>query len=205
MKRVIGVTGGVGCGKSTVLSILKERFGAEIFMADDVGHEVFVKDSPTFVSIVEHFGEGVLDSSGAISHAALAEIIFRDEDEKEFLDGIVHPYVKGRIEQSIDAWRDRVEGLDPEDRELHLFVLETALMFETGCDVYCDEVWGVITREDVRIERLVSSRGYSVDKARAIIEAQVSDEFLVAKCDRIISNDGSRDELVKTVCDLLFL
>ena len=203
MKQVIGITGGVGCGKSTVLSILKNHFDAEIFMADDVGHEVFDKDSSTYCDIVSHFGDRILGEDREIIRNALAEIIFQDENEKEFLDSVVHPYVIDRIRESIDDWNQRVDEIDANDSSVHLFVLETALMFETRCDELCDEVWGVITDMDLRIGRLISSRGYSEEKARSIISAQLSDDVIRQKCDRVIRNDGSEEELEKAVCQLV--
>ena len=171
MKRVLGVTGGVGCGKSTVLKILKEKFDAEIFMADDVGHEVFEVGTATYDHIVSHFGEGILDDDGSISRPALAEIIFSNVNEKEFLDDIVHPYVIARLEESISSWKKRIDEIDKFDSGLHLFILETALMFESGCDKYCDELWGVFTEDNLRIHRLMENRGYSEDKARSIFSS----------------------------------
>ena len=203
MKRVIGITGGVGCGKSTVLSILKNHFDAEIFMADDVGHEVFEKSSSSYQEIVLHFGDRILDGDGEILRSALAEIVFHDEAEKDFLDGIVHPYVIDRIRESIDVWMKRIDELDPDDTEDHLFVLETALMFETGCDSLCDEVWGVVSDESTRIDRLMKTRGYSEEKARSIISSQLTDEDIRMRCDRIVLNDSSKEMLEERVCWML--
>lgn len=200
MKRVIGVTGGVGCGKSTVLSILKRHYDAEIFMADDVGHEVFEKNSSTYQDIVSHFGEKILDENGEISRPALADIIFNDVPEKEFLDDIVHPYVMDRIRDSIEAWKKRIDETDKYGSGLHLFILETALMFESGADKFCDELWGVFTEDDLRINRLMTDRGYSEEKARSIFSAQLSENYLRRNCDRFILNNSSEEELEEMVC-----
>ena len=200
MKRILGVTGGVGCGKSTVLDILKEHFDAEIFKADDVGHEVFVKTTPCYIDIVSHFGERIIDDDGDIDRNALAEIIFNDVLEKEFLNDIVHPYVMNRIRDSIDLWKKRIDEIDKFDSGLHLFVLETALMFESGADKFCDELWGVFTEEDLRIDRLMSTRGYSEEKARSIFNAQLSEAYLRRYCNRVILNNSSRSELEEMVC-----
>ena len=200
MKRILGVTGGVGCGKSTVLDILKEHFDAEIFKADDVGHEVFVKTTPCYIDIVSHFGERIIDDDGDIDRNALAEIIFNDVLEKEFLNDIVHPYVMNRIRVSIDLWKKRIDEIDKFDSGLHLFVLETALMFESGADKFCDELWGVFTEEDLRIDRLMTTRGYSEEKARSIFNAQLSEAYLRRYCNRVILNNSSRSELEEMVC-----
>ncbi len=203
MKRVIGITGGVGCGKSTVLSILKNHFDAEIFMADDVGHEVFEKSSSSYQEIVLHFGDRILDGDGEVLRSVLAEIIFQDEAEKVFLDDIVHPFVIDRIRESIDVWMKRIDELYPDDSEDHLFVLETALMFETGCESLCDEVWGVAADESTRIDRLMKKRGYSYEKANAIISSQMPEEELRNKCDRIILNNSTKDVLEEMVCRMV--
>ena len=200
MKRILGVTGGVGCGKSTVLDILKEHFDAEIFKADAVGHEAFVKTTPCYIDIVSHFGERIIDDDGDIDRNALAEIIFNDVLEKEFLNDIVHPYVMNRIRVSIDLWKKRIDEIDKFDSGLHLFVLETALMFESGADKFCDELWGVFTEEDLRIDRLMTTRGYSEEKARSIFNAQLSEAYLRRYCNRVILNNSSRSELEEMVC-----
>ena len=200
MKRILGVTGGVGCGKSTVLSILKEHYDAEIFMADDVGHEVFEKSTACYIDIVSHFGERIMDDDGNIRRDALADIIFNDVHEKEFLDDIVHPYVMKRIKESIAAWKERIDEIDKFDSGLHLFVLETALMFESGADKFCDELWGIFTEEDQRIDRLVTTRGYSEEKARSIFSAQLSESYLRRYCNRVILNNSSKSELEEMVC-----
>ena len=187
MKKVIGVTGGIGSGKSTLLSILKEKYAAQIFLADEVGHEVFHPGTDSFDEIVSHFGFSILDSVGEISRETLSGIIFCDETEKEFLNSVVHPYVIGRIREEIDHWKM--------DAESSLFVLETALLFETGCDSFCDEVWGVVTEESIRIRRLMDTRGYSEEKSRAIIASQVPDRVLEEKCDRVVRNEGTVQEL----------
>ncbi len=195
MKKVIGIAGGVGSGKSTVVSILRERFSAFVFIADEVGHEVFHPATDSFDRIVAHFGFDVLDANGDISHEALAGIVFQDEAELAFLNSIVHPYVYDRIRDAIDAWR--------QDKDSSIFVLENALLFETNCDSFCDEVWGVVTEESIRIRRLMESRGYSEEKSRAIIASQVSDEVLMDRCDKLVRNDGDVAALEQVVGELM--
>ena len=176
MKKIIGITGGVGSGKSTVLNFLEKEYGAGILMADKIGHEAFEKDTETYKMIVDHFGKEILDDREEIDHTKLAAIIFINEKEKEYLNNIIHPYVLNRIKSEIENYDN-------------LLIIETALMFETGCDKLCDEVWGVITDTDIRIERLIRDRGYSEEKARSIIRAQLSDEELKEKCTEIIINN----------------
>ena len=195
---VLGITGGIGSGKTTLLDILKQDYGATLFIADQVGHEVFDSDSESFSRIVSHFGSVILDKDGNVRRDELARIIFQDESEKEFLDSIVHPYVIHRIQDEIVSWRSCVQTGSPVSEQggsVRLFVLETALMFETGCDSLCNEVWGVTASVPIRIRRLIDNRGYSSDKASAIIASQVSDDFLIRHCDHIIENNGGLNDL----------
>ena len=219
MKKIIGITGGVGSGKSTILNFLEKEYGARILMADKIGHEAFEKNTNTYKKIAEHFGNEILDGQDEVDHVKLAAIIFKNEIEKEYLNNIIHPFVLDRIKHEIEKWNETStsnnkdivaaskesestnkstetdkpgnisEKKDKKQESINLLVIETALMFETGCDKLCDEVWGVITDTDIRIKRLMKDRGYTEEKARSIIRTQLSDEALKEKCTEIIINN----------------
>ena len=191
MKKIIGITGGVGSGKSTVLSFLEKEYKAKVLIADKIGHTAFLKNSDTYYKIVDHFGEKILDDQGEVDHTALAQIIFQDEKEKDFINGIIHPYALDKIKSEISNWRNNSERIK---NNPDLLIIETALMFETGCDKLCDEVWGVITDTNIRIDRLMRDRGYTEEKARSIIATQISDEEIKNKCNEIITNNTSITE-----------
>ena len=106
MRKIIGITGGVGSGKSTVLNSLEKEYGAKILMADKIGHEAFEKNSDTYKKITEHFGKVILDNQERIDHIKLAAIIFKNETEKEYLNKIIHPYVLDRIKDEIKKWKN---------------------------------------------------------------------------------------------------
>ena len=180
--KIIGITGGVGSGKSTVIKLMCENCDAKAILAEEIGHEALVPGSATYEKITEHFGKSILDKNAEIDHAKLADVIYSDNTEKEFLNSVVHPYALDRIREEIKAWRQT---------ETPLLIIETALMFETGCDALCDEVWLVTADESTRIDRLSRSRGYSEDKSRAIIAAQQPDSELAERCDRVIENNGT--------------
>lgn len=218
MDRIIGITGGVGSGKSTVLEILKKEYNATILMADNIGHEAFEKDTDTYKMIVDHFGKKILNDQEEINHAKLAAIIFKNEKEKEYLNSIIHPFVINRIKQEIKKWTETYKSTNngigskstKSDKKnsiskgnnqetINLLIIETALMFESGCDKLCDEVWSVTTDEDIRISRLMRDRGYSEEKAKAIIATQLPDEELIRKSDRSITNNQSVNELKKSI------
>jgi len=182
---VIGLTGGVGSGKSLAAEILRDITGGELLIADHLGHVAMEKGNPGYARILETFGEGMLSPDGQIDRKKLAELVFQDEEGLNQLNRIVHPLVKGYLEERIAAKREE-EGV---------IILESAILFETGCDRLCDEVWYVWVPEQVRIQRLRESRGYSREKSRAIMAQQMGEEAYRSRCQKIIRNDGSVEEL----------
>lgn len=182
--KVIGIAGGVGSGKSTVLDILRREYGAVVCMADELGHEVMKPGTAGFDRIRETFGEGILSPEGEIDREFLARQVYRDADQLGRLNAIVHPLVISEIRRRISE-RDRSR----------LFILETALLFETGCDQLCDEVWGVVTEDEIRIGRLAASRGYTREKAESIMRNQHSNARLRTMCKRVLANDGELEDL----------
>lgn len=195
--KVIGLTGGVGCGKSTALSILQRDFGAKLIMADDLGHMVMETGHPAYEEICRHFGGGVLAEDGTLDRGALAQAVYSDRERLAVLNGIIHPYVLEEIKKKLDLWR-----AEP------FVVIETAIMFETGCDKLCDEVWAVLADREVRIGRLMQSRGYTRQRAEAIMARQMDDGQFRVRCSRIIENNGDREQLknrLKKLMDLYIL
>ena len=146
----------------------------------------FEPGSETYKKIITHFGDDILNETKEIDHGKLADRVFSDSSEKEFIDSVVHPFALDYIRERINVWK-KTDG--------RLFVIETALMFETGCDKLCDEVWLVTADESVRVERLKTTRGYTEEKSRSIINSQLSEEKISNKCKRIIINNGSKKEL----------
>lgn len=189
---VIGITGGVGCGKSTVMNLLQERYQAKVLEADQLGHQAMEMGSPVYEQIRETFGKSILRSDGQIDRKKLADLIYGDDRKREQLNAIVHPYVLNRIRQTLADWRE-----EP------LVCLETALLFETGCDTLCDEVWCIVTEKPIRIRRLMEARGYKREKAEAIMKVQLPDEEWIRRSDVCIENNGDRDKLERRLQELL--
>lgn len=182
---VIGLTGGVGSGKTEAAHRLAELAGAEMLIADELGHLVMEKGTAGYHRIVEEFGTGILDETGAVSRERLAEVVFSDEKELQRLNRIIHPAVKEYLAAYIAERREQTGYL----------VLETALMFETGCDALCDEVWYVYVPAGIRAARLAENRGYTEEKSLAIMEKQLKEEEFRRRCRREVCNSGSLAEL----------
>lgn len=190
---LIGVTGGVGCGKSTVVEYIKNKYGASIYKADDVGREIMNIGEDAYLSIVKEFGDEILLTDKNIDRNKLATIVFNDEAKLEKLNSIIHPAVEKEIMDNI--YNEYVwEGQK-------LFVIEAALLIEAGYKDVCSEIWYIYADVDTRVERLMSSRGYTKDKCLEIISNQLTDEEFRENSDFILENvkdlDNTKFEIEK--------
>ena len=182
----IGLTGGIGSGKSTVAALLAER-GARVVDADRIAREVVEPGTPGLAAVVAEFGPGVLTGEGALDRAALAAIVFGDPAARARLDGIVHPLVRARAAELVAA--------APADA---VVVQDVPLLVETGQAAGFDLVLVVEADPDTRVQRLVG-RGLSADDARARMASQATDEQRRAVADVVLRNDGDRDALAAQV------
>ena len=180
--KIIGITGGVGSGKSRVLSCLEEQYNAAVCQADHVAWELQRPGENCYEQIIEHFGAGILSEDGTINRQILGGIVFADSVELEVLNQIMHPAVKQRILDTIAV--EDANGTA-------LFVLEAALLLEDGYNEICDELWYVYANETVRRERLKEARGYTDEKINAIMVAQISEDIFRKGCRVVIDNSGT--------------
>lgn len=187
----IGITGGVGAGKSTVLKILEKKYKAHLIMADDVAKDLMRKGKSAYRQIVKTFGKEILGEDGEIDRQKLSAIVYSDEEKRLAINQIVHPLVKKAILKEKKA----VSKADPQK----LIVLEAALLIEDHYKEVLDELWAVIADKEVRIQRLMDSRGYSREKSESIIAAQLSDDEFRQACDFIIDNSASLPETEKQI------
>ena len=187
----IGVTGGVGAGKSTILQILEEKYNAYIILADDVARELMKKGKASYRAVVKAFGKDILCDDGEIDRQKLAEIVFQDEEKLKLLNSIVHPLVRKAIVKE----QKQVNKKDPD----RLVVLEAALLIEAGYKELLDELWAVIVQKEIRIQRLMNDRGYTREKSESIIANQLSDEEFRANCDFVIDNSGTLEESAEQI------
>jgi dephospho-CoA kinase len=186
---LVGLTGGIGSGKSTVSAMLAER-GAEIIDADRIAREVVLPGTHAWSKIRDHFGPEVLLADGHIDRAVLAGKVFDDPDKLALLNQITHPEIFARI-------ADRLEELHGRDV---VVVLDGALLLETGLARRVDMVVVIHSPTELRVERL-EARGLPADQAKARMASQLSDEERLAKADLVIDNSGSFEDLVEQVDD----
>ena len=193
--RILGITGGVGAGKSRLLDFLREHYGARVFQADEAGHQVMEPGTAAYEEIVSLFGREILRSDKRVDRQALGALVFFDAAKRKALNGIVHPAVKELAREAV-AEAER-EGNVP------LFVIEAALLIEDHYEEICDELWYVYADQNVRRERLKSSRGYTQEKISAIFESQLSEEEFRRHCQVLIDNSGSFEETIRQTKGLL--
>ncbi len=195
--KIIGITGGIGTGKSLVLSILKTKYDAYIVEADKVAHILMKKGEPAYIEIVNAFGNSVLDKeTGELDRASLGSLVMNDKEKLNVLNSIVHPLVKDYLLSDIEKMRKE---------DITYYVIEAALLIQDGYKQICDEIWAIITDKDIRIERLKKNRNYTIEKADGFIKNQPSDDFFIDNSDRIIYNNTDEGDLIKAIDEILDL
>jgi dephospho-CoA kinase len=182
----IGLTGGIGSGKSTVSALLAER-GAVVVDSDLIAREVVEPGTPGLAAVAEQFGAGVLAPDGSLDRPALAAVVFADPEARRRLDGIVHPLVRARAAE--------LEAAAPPGA---VVVHDVPLLVETGQAGRFDLVLVVAADVETRVARLVG-RGLTEDDARARIAAQATDEQRRAVADVVLDNSGTREQLAAQV------
>lgn len=192
--KTIGITGGVGAGKSTVLEYMASHLGACVLEADKIGHLVMEPGQPCYEKIIALFGKDVIKNDKTIDRKRVSDVVFCNEKMLAALNGIVHPAVKEYIRRRLEEERSR---------QCRLAVVEAALLLEDHYETFCDEIWYVHTDAEIRISRLMESRGYTREKAQSIIRNQASEEFFRAHADYVIENNGdfgkTREQIEKGV------
>lgn len=189
--RVIGITGGIGTGKSTVLNVLKEQFGAYVLEADRLAHKLMEPGETAYQQIVDSFGKIILGDDNTIDRGKLGGIVFNDAEALKRLNAIVHPAVKEYILQDIDAKR--------QEEKTDYYVIEAALLIEDGYRSICDELWYIHTDREERINRLVTGRGGSREKWEQVIASQSEEAFYRNHCDIIIDNGTNLQNTINVV------
>jgi dephospho-CoA kinase len=189
---VIGLTGGIGTGKSEVARIL-QGLGAVLISADQVGHEAYQPHSEIWQEVVKAFGEEILQPNGEIDRKKLGSIVFADPQELVRLNQIMHPRMAGMVARRIEQLRE--EGAA-------VVVVEAALLFEAGWDSLVDEVWTTDSTLETVINRLQARNSFSEEEIRKRINSQMPASERLARSDVIIENSGDVANLERTVQSL---
>ena len=183
--KIIGITGGVGAGKSTVLAYLEEKYNAFVIQADEVGHIVMEPGQECYQPVIDLFGKEVIKNDKTIDRKRVSDVVFGQPDFLSRLNGIIHPAVKRYILKSLEEQKEKGRNL---------CIVEAALFLEEHYQDFCDEVWYIYTDEEIRIQRLMDSRGYTREKSLGIIGNQASEAYFRAHTDYVIENNGNLEK-----------
>ena len=213
----IGITGGVGAGKSEILSYMRNKENTRVMLADEIAHDVMEPGEEAYLKICEAFqGEDIFvdvwkdtvqeemdcatdrksesqagESYPPFDRKKLAQVIFSNTAKREELNAIVHPAVKNYVREQFQ--------LEKERGTIRVLVLEAALLLDDKYDLLCDECWYIYTSEDNRRARLKASRGYSDEKIDSIFRCQLREEAFRAACQEVIDNNGSMEETFRQI------
>jgi len=189
----IGLTGGIGSGKSTAAKILAE-LGAPAIDADKVGHEIYLPGAPAYRELIDAFGKGILAPDRTIDRRKLGPIVFADRAALKRLNAIVHPKMFARMGEMVAAMR--------RGGETRPIVIEAAILIEANWQPLFDEIWLVTAARERVIERVERDRGLKPEQTEARIRAQLSDEERRKYATSVIRNDGTLEELRAAVTRL---
>lgn len=186
-RTVIGLTGNIGTGKSTVLEILRQ-LGARTIDADQIAHQVIEPGGRAYDGVVATFGGEILAEDGSIDRAKLGQIVFNDPDRLQVLERIVHPVVFEQINSELTAATEAV------------IVIEAIKLLEAGMAItLCDQVWVVTTDEEQQVQRLMETRNMNREEAEARMRSQSPQAFKISQADVVLDNNGSLGELAAQV------
>lgn len=189
--KFIGITGGVGAGKSALLKYIEKHYKCRIYLADEVAHLVKKKGTACYEALVECLGKEVLDEDGEIDKKKMAAKIFADEELLNKVNGLIHPAVKEYLLEQL-----KIASMD---EEVELFFVEAALLIETGYKALVDEMWYVYAEENIRRQRLMESRGYSPEKVENIMKQQLSEKQFKEAADFVIDNSFTLESAYRQI------
>ena len=193
--KTIGITGGVGSGKSAILGHLAEHYPCRVLYADELTAEMQKKGGKCYEPMARMFGPEYLLPDGELDRAKIGGRVFGDPEALKALNDLIHPIVVEEIKRQIK------EAGSKENTEF--FFLEAALLIETGFDKICDELWYIYARREVRIKRLEESRGYTPERSAQMMERQLSEEVFRKYCQVVIDNSGTLEESISQIRGIL--
>lgn len=185
--KFIGITGGVGAGKSEILGYFAENYRARVMLADEIAHDLMTPGTKCYDIIKKEFEtEEIFLPDGMIDRPKMAEVIFGNDEKRRRMNAIVHPAVKEYI---LDVYHKEQRA-----GELDYLILEAALLIEEHYDEICDELWYIYTSEENRRERLKANRGYSDEKISTIFQSQLTEEVYRRHCKVVIDNNHTPED-----------
>ena len=188
----LGVTGGIGSGKTTVCGFLEEK-GARVFYADVEAKRLMRDDEAVRRAITEEFGDGAYAEDGSLNRAYLADQVFGDPEQLERLNAIVHPHVF----EAFEAAKERAR-----EEEVELLVHEAALLFEAGGDEHVDVTAAVVAPTDERVAWVTERDDVTAEQVRARMGHQLPQDELRRRADHVLENDGTLEDLRRKSVDL---
>lgn len=195
--RFIGITGGVGAGKSAILAYFSQMEKTKVMLADEIAHDLMKPGTSCYDRLKCCFvEEDIYLPDGNFDKGKMAQVIFSNQQKREQLNAIVHPAVKEYVIQT--AKQEREKG------ELDLLILEAALLIEEHYDEICEELWYIYTSEENREKRLMESRGYSKEKVHQIFDSQLKEEDYRKHCNVVIDNNGSYEDACHQIDEKLY-
>ena len=189
--KVIGITGGVGSGKSALLKYIAKNYNCRVILADEVAHQAKEPGQPCYEELIKLLSSDILNEDGTIHKGKMAEKIFASEELLKKVNQIIHPAVKKMILDEITLEKRR--------GELDFLFLEAALLIEDGYLNIVDEMWYIYARDDVRRMRLKKSRNYSDEKTDAIMKTQLTEENFRKNCSFVIDNSCGIEEAYRQI------
>lgn len=210
---VIGITGGVGAGKSQILEILRDEYGAFVLLADQVAAELEEPGQEGYSLLAEKLGTGILGADGRLDRMAFAQMIFKDSRLLAEVNAMIHPLVWKVIGERLKAYKSQEEadgqaGNAPGQpgaarRGGSLLAAVEAALFDEQSRQICHTLWYIDASEENRIQRLMEHRGYTLEKCRDIMKNQRSREEYLALADEVIDNNGTLEQVRGQIARLL--
>lgn len=193
---ILGITGGVGSGKSKILYDLSNLYGAYIVETDKLAHMLMEPGQTVYQAVVEAFGTEILQAEEpyAIDRAKFAQIVFADKEKLAQLNALTHPAVKAWIRKDIEEKRKQ---------DVKIYVIEAALLIQDGYKEICDEIWYIYVNEETRIKRLMKQRGYTEERCRAMFHSQEPESYYRKYADFTINNQLDYENSSKQLKDRL--
>jgi dephospho-CoA kinase len=192
MKRIIGLTGGIATGKTTVANYLADAYNLPILDADIYAREAVAVNSPLLEQIVKRYGEKILLADGSLDRQQLGDLIFNNQEERSWVDDLIHPYVGDRL------------SLETNNITAKTLVLVVPLLFEAGMTDLVTEIWVVSCSKKQQLERLMQRNQLTPEQAQARISSQMPLTEKTKKADIVLNNNSNVDELLQQIDVAIF-